>query len=365
MPTSVADSFDGQSPTLFVGRFGYPHVSVGLLSTPQYTDHDDPRSWVRKSYSIEKIMTLRQHLINSRFSSDVRKPTSPLIQTAQEVAAADRPTDVSVHLAHSSTLRLSTPAEVIPFGPSINLLSATITSNTHIPVAVDAAIGDTDVTASTALHELSNKGYDEHYLTRLLSAGTLGKQRRLVPTRWSTTAVDDTLSKQLLTTIKTYDTAPFQAYSGGYLGNEFIILFFDELFGYELFERYEKSTAFTTDYEPFTGRKAYAEQTAGGYYAARLAITQHLFGLRQQAGVLAIRIITDAYHTALGVWVVREAVRNALASTPIYFGNAQLLITYAQQLCKKRWGVSIDAMVRTSKMLYGQRTLSHFSSGMA
>ena len=33
---------------------------------------------------------------------------------------------------------------------------------------------------------------------------------------------------------------------------------------------------FTTDYEPYTGRKTYAENCVGGYYAARLPILEKL-----------------------------------------------------------------------------------------
>ena len=69
---------------------------------------------------------------------------------------------------------------------------------------------------------------------------------------------------------------------------------------------------YMTDYEPYSGRKRYAENCAGGFYSVRLAILEKLKKMRRQASVLALRFITGEYFAPLGVWVTRFAARRAL-----------------------------------------------------
>lgn len=356
--------FFGEVPSIFVGRYGYPKVNVGLLSTDSYNEHDAPKTWVKEGYSIPRIIDLRSQLINSRFSADVKQLKGQFVSMAQELAMSDQPTDTEIHLNKAPTFRISFQKEATPFGPSVDLTYANLTENTHVPTRVERAVGDTDAKAKDAVNELYGTGQiDEHYLTRLLSAGTLGKVRRMVPTRWSITAVDDTIGKGMLDTIRTYDTTGNLAFQGGYLGNHFIILLLDDLFSYELFETHNKHTGFTTDFEPYTGRTKYAEQTAGGYYAARLPILEMLSQRKQQASVLAIRIITDEYSAPLGVWVVREAVRNALSNEPIAFCDKHLMLTYAAKWAQRKWGYDISPMLTQSCVLKNagvQRRLSMY-----
>ena len=108
---------------------------------------------------------------------------------------------------------------------------------------------------------------------------------------------------------------------------------------------------FTTDYEPYGGRKSYAEECAGGFYAARLGILQKMEELKRQGSVLVIRVITGEYAVPLGVWVVREAVRKALSARPIVFGSRELMLRYVQQLITKRFGFSIDPVLGRSRLL--------------
>ncbi|MFH1684683.1 MAG: hypothetical protein ABH983_00095 [Candidatus Micrarchaeota archaeon] len=108
---------------------------------------------------------------------------------------------------------------------------------------------------------------------------------------------------------------------------------------------------FTTDHENFNGRKDYAENCAGGYYAARLAIAEKLQKLKRQGSVLALRFITGEYAIPLGVWVVREATRAALKQKPLVFEEKRLMMDYAKKLVKKRFNYDLDNLLRESVML--------------
>jgi hypothetical protein len=209
------------------------------------------------------------------------------------------------------------------------------------------------------LGKLYRKGFDEHFLTKLLSVGNLGVKtdRRLVPTRWSITAVDDTLGKQLITAIKDFPESDCRIYIGGYLGNYYVVLFFDDLWSYELFEGYvpllqqRGDAAWETDYENYNGRTEYATQTVGGYYAARLAILERLQSLQRQAGVLALRFVTTEYSAPLGVWVVREAVRKAMAAPPLEFPDMDAMRAYVIAYCQKRFGFDVTSMLNGKSRL--------------
>ncbi|MBI2139258.1 hypothetical protein HYU13_06725 [Candidatus Woesearchaeota archaeon] len=106
-----------------------------------------------------------------------------------------------------------------------------------------------------------------------------------------------------------------------------------------------------SDYEPYDGRKSYAEETAGGFYAARLAIAEKLKEIKRQASVLALRFITEAYEVPLGVFVVREAARKAMQNRPITFSSLELMETYAKHYISRKFNISFDAILRESQLL--------------
>ena len=174
--------------------------------------------------------------------------------------------------------------------------------------------------------------------------------------KWFLISLD--LSKELLAKmyrIKDYKQADYAAYFGGYLGNYYLVLLFPDIWRYELFEAYAGSAKyewpFGTDYENYNGREEYAENTAGGYYAARLSVLEKLDRLKRQGSCLCLRFITDEYWAPLGVWVVREAARNAMKSKAIGFGSKELMITYAKHLVRKKFGYDLDNILKMSKLL--------------
>lgn len=372
---SAKENYFGAAPNIFVGRFGYPKINVGILNTEQYENNDDYLLWSRENYRIADIINLRLALINSRFSTDIKSFSHQFTPISQEVSMACQPVDVEINLSKKPNFAafLKPEQDVSPFGPSVTLKKARITENPKIPTAVDKVVSDTDFKAGEALASLYKKNFDEHYLTKLLSAGTLGikPQRKLVPTRWSITAVDDTLGKNLADDIKDFPESDYCAFAGDYFGNYFIILLFPDVWRYELFETYAGSLhsapsttlQYTTDFEDYTGRKTYAEQCAGGYYAARLAILEKLKQMKRRASVLTLRFITNEYFAHLGVWVVREAVRKTLATKPIIFSDKSLMLQFAQKYAHKRFNYPLASLTSSSKLLHilsAQRKLSFF-----
>lgn len=333
-------------PEVFVGRFGYPRVSAGPLVPAEGRGGIDPRpgSGLGSAPSLDsllssrpaelakmdvgEIVALRSSMVRSGSKvavSDAKKP-GRLLEMAQEIAISSTPVETEVTFAKPPRGRLRFDGFMMPSGPVGTVEEMEIISNPTVPRKVDEVVGDTDLLATAAVGELYGSGVEVDGISRLLSLGLLGKERKLVPTRWSITASDDIAGKHLIEAIR--DNPPINdhiLFSGERLGNHFEILLAPGTFTYELVEIWLPRSVWSgeeswigADREGPGPKKGYSS-LAGGYYAARLAVLERLAEMRRQASVLAVREITEEYWAPLGVWVVREASRAALSAEPRKF----------------------------------------------
>jgi len=138
-----------------------------------------------------------------------------------------------------------------------------------------------------------------------------------------------------------------------------MIMFFPDIFNYELFELYYPGSSWnptkvfkaSTDYETFSGRKTYASNTVGGYYATRLPILEYLDLIKRQASVLVIRLETPTYWASLGVWVVRESVRKAIANGFMKFDSKEEMLDGLRKIAKIKFDYNPDEILSKSKLL--------------
>ncbi len=355
--------FSGTTPTIFVGRIGYPKINVGILA-PNKQDkevwkYDAPKYWAGTNLNTQTIVEYRTGMVNSRFKAGV-KEQNKLVETAQEVAMAVKPTNIEVELENKPHLSIKTSNWTAPMGPQAKLKKLRLAENPKIPTIVQKFFYDRETTATEAITELYEHSIDENALSRMLSAGVFGKQRRLVPTRWSITATDDTLANNFLEKVRKQPIGECKAYSGSYLGNHYLILLLPEKWSYELFEMQAKPgmLEYSTDDEGFCGRKGYAENCAGGYYTVKMAIAEHLVREKKQNKALALRFITNEYVLPLGVWVTRETARKALESKPIKYSTKEAMINDAKKFAQEL-GVDITPILQKSKLLT-QKTINNF-----
>ncbi|HLC55672.1 MAG TPA: hypothetical protein VJJ23_00365 [Candidatus Nanoarchaeia archaeon] len=356
-------------PAVFVGsKLHYPSVNVGVLSPLEKESpwiYDAQSYWAANDFNINDIITLRSNLINSRFTTNVHE-INKFTKIAQEIAMSVKPADIEVNLKKKIKVKISFDQTNLPIGPRGQLENIRLTSNTKIPDKIEKVFYDTDLKAVDAIAYLQESNFDERQISQLLSIGTLGlkKNRRLVPTRFSITAADDTLGKNLMENIKDYKLLEdYEMYYGCYLGNYYIILLIPELFSYELFETYLPSAytakpSTSTDYEDVFGRKTYASNTIGGYYAARLPILQNLNSKKRQASILVLRFITDEYHTPLGVFVCREATRKSISATPTIFASREDLLNITKQFILEKFKFDVEDLYKKSKLLKNLKTQS-------
>jgi len=337
-------SFQGTSPSIFIGSHNYPKVNTGVLSPQQPLGSsglmDSPKNWYRKNYSIEKIASLRTSLVNSKERQKVKNPGN-FAKNTREIAMAKKPVNIEVELEKRPGQNIS-GGRAKPVSASGDVEAFNLGENPTVERKIEDMFYDRDAKAETAIDELHDKGVDKYQIQQSFTAGMLGEDenRELVPTRWSITATDDMISKKLRRQVKDFQQlGQIEYYNNEYVGNDFHIFLIPGRWEYELIEMkrpgsvWNASTPSTSDsqgslstgkppntaentyiaqnYEPYSGRTSYAEQTAGAFYAARLGTLEHLRNRKRQAKALILRDVSPEYWAPLGVWVIRETMRNA------------------------------------------------------
>ena len=336
------DAIDGSSPpSVFVGRYGYPKVRIGPMIPPLHGDTtilDRSEMWIGKS--IEEIANYRLSLVRGLFSINVHDTNGRYLENMRELAMSDRPAESEATFEKKPFADIELEKEVrfnseaAPFGPAAPLRTFKASSLSADP-RIEAAHYDTDLRASDAIMELYRCGVEMSSIHRVLSVGMLGlkKNRKLVPTRWSISATDDTISSRLA---KKNEANPsidlFEIMQYSHLANYYsIILIPDDVWSFEMIESWftgNGQIATGADYEDARGLDHYPT-IAGAYFAARLAVAEHLARRGRKAAAIVLREIHPEYVMPLGVWQIREGVREALKKPSQQFENLEQAILFA------------------------------------
>ena len=366
-PKIIDDSMMQKVPNMLIGSYNYPNINTGFLSSNNVQDEDNPKEWSENpKISIKDIILKRQSLLNSRFKTDVKNPRFQ--DKLKEVSLSQKSLDAEIFINGTKKREFSFNQDTLPHGPVSELKKIDILENAKIPFHVQRAESDSDLRAHEAIETLNKRGIDEHFLTKIVSAGNLGlkTQRKIVPTRWSITMIDDTLGKKYIKQIETQEMHEVSFFRGNYLGNHYYCIIIPGPWSFELFETYTEGLKnasqyqSATDHETAHGRKTYAHNTSGGYYASRIAALEYLAKVKKRGRVIIFRFITDEYWAPLGVWVVREATRKAFKKEPQTFETKEDVIKYCFLRALKEFKININPLIRDSKIIkeaQTQRTL--------
>src|SRR5215831_17308891 len=295
-------------PGVFVGRFGYPKVFVGPMVPPVSGDTtilDTPEWWMGKGF--DEIVDYRYSLLRGYSKADVldARKGNKTIDTLQEVAMMTKPVETELVLTRPPRKILDMREDSQPFGP-IAPLASFQTGNSSVDDRIEKAFYDRDLLADDAILQLYRNNVLVTRIQRAFSLGMFGegKKRRLVPTRWSITAVDSNLSLRLMARVRRHAFIDeYRVYKYTYLDNIYVGLLTPESWRFEWIEAWFEpdllATSFpdvnmstdvdTIDYtspggyrpvmlgdsEGFRGRKTYA-RPGGCYYSARLAVSEYL-----------------------------------------------------------------------------------------
>jgi hypothetical protein len=321
--------FGSSPPAVFVGLWNYPKVLAGPLVPPVSVEDtsimDLPELWVGKSFN--EILRYRFSLVRGKRFVDVRSAKNPnkTLSTFQEIVMASKPTDTEMWFNKKPKLSVVFSPREPPSGPSAPIKRTFLAENPQVPKPIDYVISDTDLKAGQGILRLYDSKINQRQITRMFSIGLLGvkKQRRLVPTEWSITAIDDILGRAIHKEILNYPwISDFMIFGHKALGNNIQILLFPSSWMFEAQEAWLISANPTpgVNYELVYGRRSYATDLAGAYYAARLPVLEYLKQISRQAGALVLMEVYPEW-IPLGVWRFREICREALKRQPVTFNT--------------------------------------------
>lgn len=373
LPALNSEHVDGSSPPgAFVGHVGYPKVYVGPLIPPTKGDTrvlDMPELWLGKD--IQTIIDYRFSLIRGKSLLDVHIASDPgkYLLDLHDLALSSSSVDVDAKFRKKPRMAVTLSEETQPFGPSAIIQDMKIAPSTG-ERKLEAVYYDGDQLAVDGVVELYKSGVAVSRIQRILSLGMLGiqDQRKIVPTRWSITAVDDTLSKRLLRSVKKNPALDkYHVYHYQYLDNIYAAILVPRNWEFEWIEAWFPGTAWNEngsvpalmgDHEPYEGRTRYAS-VGGCYYSTRLAVAEALGRMQKQAAAVVLREIHPGYILPVGVWNVRESVRAAFRTSPFIFDTFQQAFQFACKdfvIPQKTW-IRNSALIRNEIF---QRRLSQY-----
>ncbi len=366
--TRKIDAFSGSSPPeIFVGKWNYPNVYIGILSPREHGNTEllsSQELWHRNRLSMPEIISLRSKLIYGRTTSNIKRALSKsaggkFLSTMQEVAMTSKSIGAEFKLKKPIIEKNREIESHVPIiNNAANVKFVRLEENPIIEKKVDYLVNDTGAKSQAAMLELERATIPTSTIIKLLSAGLLGlgTNRKLVPTRWAITAVDDALSKQKLKQIRYYnEISELMLFHSEYLGNHYEFLLLPGKFSFEVIEiNRSNPNSCWHDYELFFPRKTYASSVTGAYYANRLALSEYLCAIKRQAACIVFREISQEYTQSMGVGVLRQISREAFSNKPEKFST----IDEALKVIQKRIAIPISRFTEKSIVLknYGKQS---------
>ena len=322
---------------------------------------------------MDEIVGFRSLLVRGKHRVNVNKfnTAGKIMDQTRDLALAANSVDMELNLTKKPRGFIYMDDDIQPFGPSAPIRNLHV-GNAKFEQRIENVFYDTDLKAVHAVRELYTKGVQVTKIQRAFSVGAFGieKNRKLVPTRWSITAVDDIVSKDLMHQVKTFpEINEVRVYESIYLDNVFEVIMIPDRWSYESIEAWYpgtvwnptgKETVMFGDWETNNGRTTYA-QIGGCYYSARLAVCELLVKERRQATVVVLREARPGYIMPVGVWQVRENVRNAMRQKPYLFKSVEESLKFVRgrfEIPLQRWLLQSTLL---KKALF-QKKLSDFFS---
>jgi DNA repair protein NreA len=373
-------SISGASPpSVFVGHYGYPKVNLGPMVPADIHGNtrilDSPEAWVGKK--LQEILNYRLSLVRGLNSMKINDLDNKFIISLQELTMSSKPAESELNFHKTPTFHQSLIShhnndlnvEFTPFGPQAEIKSFKLTSTTSTHKKIDNLYSDNTVKATDAIIDLYNNGIEISQISKVLSLGMLGRKnkRHLVPTRWSISATDDIISSYLVKKIDSYPSIDkFEVIKYNHFSNFYSIIFIpSDVWSFEMVEAwYDQNNVnkffLESDYENATTGLDHYPRIAGAYFAAKLGILEYLTSSKKRkCSVLVLREIRPEYIVPLGVWQIREGIREALRNKETTTTNSFSDLRKALLYASKGMTVPLLDWLRHSEIYknYGKKTL--------
>ncbi len=314
-PTKEIAGFSGSA---IVGEKNYPNLKIHNISTEfESNTFLNTSKIVKKDYS--EIIKQKARNILSSTEEINRKETEARIKNEIEDIIKSKKA-VSFNSVFDKELQfnkviINKTAGIT--GSKNQLINLNLTQNAPTSKNIEKYTQN-DIKSKEAILNLYKKGINEHQIINLLSLGSFGFNfnKKLVPSRWAISAYDSTIEKELHKKIIEYKIKQkYEIFHHFDKGNNFLIMTIPDYFCAEVIETWDNIVE--SDYVGFDNKLKKSEpETAGGFYATKIAVMEKLISNKEQGAFISVRIIKD-YELPLGVVFVRESVRVAMQK-PIF-----------------------------------------------
>lgn len=350
----VGQELDGSTPpSVFIGSWNYPQVYAGPMMVPQQKDTyimDSPESWIPQHKTQEDIISYRLALVRGKKRIGIHDLENVYVEKLQELSLSSCSID-SEATFNKPPQGLSFSEETTPHGPSAILEKFNI-DNVKWDRELEKVFYDTDLNSRQALTDLHQKGVPFSSIQKAFSVGSMGigKNRKLVPTRWSITACDSTLANDLCSKVRNHSILDsYRVYEFSSLNNYYAIILMPTEWQYEWIEAFIRvlgqEELIFTDYENNCSKKEYS-RVGGCYYTCKMAVLDALHKEKKQAGAIVIREAYEGY-IPLGVFNVRENVKNALQKPYQEFEDLKSGLIYVGSQLK----IPLSRFIRKSDLM--------------
>ena len=319
-PTKEIEGFPASA---IIGSKTYSNVKVHSISNEDKAgEYKNIGEIAKKTYS-EIFKTKARNIFGSTKEFHIKTQNKKIKEDLTDIYKAKNPVEFSSkfeNYLHFDKIVLNKTAGII--GSKNELKSIDTTGNLQTSKSIEN-FSTKDIKAREAIISLYKKGISEHQIINLLSLGTFGINfnKKIVPTKWAISAFDQTIERHLHKEIINFkEISHFEIYEYTNKGNEFIIILHPHYFLGEVIESFLNKGRYIIEYDYIpqdNSFKLQTPQTAGGFWATKLGIHEHLIKRKKQAAYTSIRII-EGYDIPLGVVLVRECIREALLKAPVF-----------------------------------------------
>jgi len=352
------DLYGFTPPSNLITEYSYPKVSLGILFSElegiEY--YDNPIFWAKEERSIEEIIRYRSSLINARTVTDVNLPkkNSKLYERILESALSIKSVSLEVKIKKIKEVKFI-PKIYSFYGFSGNLKDLKVVDNPKIPYKVEDVY---DLKAEEAVYLLYKEGFSDYYLSRIFSLGFFGSRlnRKLVPSKWSITAVQSIIEKNLRQEYfnKARKIDYIYLFNYKFYGNDFYGILLPGSGRVELIEAILPGSAYSIDNKLIIGK----DDESGGYHSLKLSFAEFVRDTKLLGDLIVFRIITEEYKLPLGVWVVREGTKKMFSNLLSRFSNIYEAFSFINSKLIK-YNLNVFKLLRYSN-IHAQKKITSF-----
>ena len=349
IPTKEISGF-GSMP--IVGEKNYPNLNIHNISNSEISNsYLNSSNVVKKDYS-EIVKLKAKNILGSTNKIYVKDVNDRINTELLDIYKSKKLVEFSSKFENELKFNKIVVDKIAGIGGSKNeLISLKANENISTSKQIEKYSNE-DIKSKEAIISLYEKGINEHQIINLLALGNFGIQinKKLVPTKWAISVYDQIIEKYLYQKITKFNCINnYEIYYYEDKGNFFLVILFPEVFSCEIIEQFDE--ILEQDYVSNNNKLNKSEpETAGGFWASKLAIQEYLYKRKKQASYISIRII-DGYDIPLGVVFVRESLRETMKKMIFKSSNLKEVEEFLKQNYFKHF-----IYFKKSKLLYNLNT---------